>query len=94
MRLQLFTRLEANCLPRRDRGLLARARVAAYSTLPGLDYEDAEAAQLDSLTSRQRPLHGIKDGAKDLLGFSLGNARAIYQPVHDVLFDHGVGFLL
>jgi hypothetical protein len=36
----------------------------------------------------------MKDGVEDLLGLLPGDARAIYQTVHEVLLNHSVGFLL
>jgi hypothetical protein len=89
--LQFFTRLEADHPTHRDLGFFSSARIATYPALKRFDGEDAEAAQLDSLASHQRLLQRMEQGTEDLLGFCPGDARAVYQSVHEVLFNHAVG---
>src|ERR687886_550886 len=65
-----------------------RAPVAAHAALPGLDDEDAEAAQFNPLAAHQGLFHRVEEGFDGLLGLHLGHARAVGHAVHNVEFDH------
>jgi len=92
--LKFFAGLESNRLTQRDRYFFARARIASDAALARLYNEDAKAAQLDPIASRQRVLHRIEERFNRLFGFQLWNSRLIGKSVDDIEFDHERGLQL
>jgi hypothetical protein len=84
MCLQLFAGLEADRLARGNGHFFAGSWVSAYATLSWLNNKNAKAAQLNSLTSRERCLHRVEKGIHSLFGFHLRNAGLIRHTVDDV----------
>src|SRR5260370_5611526 len=85
--LQLFSRLEAHGLPRRDVHFFSSARVAANAGLARLYAEDAEAPEFDALPAAERVLPGLEDGFHRLLGFRSAAVRLGEHGVYDVELD-------
>src|SRR5579863_6680489 len=90
--LQFFFGLEADGFAWRDVDLFAGARIAANAGLAGLDAEDAEAAQFDTLAAAERVLERFEYRLDRL--FRLGAAdvwrRCIDDGIHDVQLDHTI----
>lgn len=85
--LQLFTGLKADRLARRNGHLGASPRVASDAGLARAHVKNAEAAQFNALTTRECPLHGLKDGLNSHLGLGLGDACAVDNFVDDIELD-------
>ena len=88
--VELFSRLEAHGLARRDRDLGSGARIASDSGFARPYIEHAKAAQLDAFPSRQRLLQALKDCVDCGLGLVARKAGPLDDPVHDVLLDQGI----
>src|SRR5258707_7908429 len=86
--LQLFSRLEAHRLARRNVNLFAGARVAANTGLARLHAEDTKAPELDALAAAERTFQRLEDGFDSLLGLGAANVRRCHDSVYDIELDH------
>jgi hypothetical protein len=87
-RLEIFTRLKADSLSRRNVNLRARAWVPTNPGLARLDRKNPKAPQLNAIVGLQSVLHAVKDGIDRLLGFGLADARALNDLINKIQFDH------
>ena len=92
--LKFFAGLESNRLAQRDCHFFTSARIASDASLAGLHDEDAKAAQLDPIASRQRVFHRIEERFNRLFCFQLWNSSLIGKSVDDIEFDHERGLQL
>src|SRR5262245_54553459 len=86
--LEVLPGLEPDCSSRRDANLLTRSGVPADPTLAGLDLENAEPAELDSLATLHRQPHRVEHGVHRHLGLDLGDVGDSRHLVDDVNLDH------
>ncbi len=84
--MQLFARLEAHRLPRRDRNLGSGARIAADSCLPRAHIEDPKSAELDPVASRKSPLQALKHRVDGCFRLVPRQAGLLDYVMDDVLF--------
>jgi dCTP deaminase len=85
--LEVFARFEADGLSGGDADFRAGARVASDACLPGLDGEDAEATEFDTVSFDEALLHGFEDGVDG--GFCLGadQSCSFDDSLNEILFD-------
>ena len=81
-RLEIFPWLEADCLAGRNGDLGAGARIASDSGFPGLDGEDAKAAEFNTVATAQGFLHGFEDGVHGGLCLGPWKAGAFNYPLN------------
>ena len=81
-RLEIFARLEANRLAGGNGDLGTRARITSDTGLAGLDGEDAEAAQLDTIAAAQSVLHRLKNSVHGGLCLRPWKACAFNYPLN------------
>jgi hypothetical protein len=91
--LEFFAGFEADGFAGRDADFFAGARVATDAGFAGLDAEDAEAAELDTLAAAESLFQGIENGFDGLLGFGAADESFGNNRIHDVQLDH-TGLLL
>jgi hypothetical protein len=87
--LEVFAGFETNRAPRRDAYFLACPWVTTDPTLSRLDLEDAESAELDTVSALHREAHSIKDGINGHLSFRFGDVGCFRDFVDDIDLDHG-----
>jgi hypothetical protein len=81
-RLEILAGLEANRLAGGDGDLGTCARIASYTGFAGLDGEDAEAAQLDTIAVAQSVLHRFKNSVHGGLCLRPWKACAFNYPLN------------
>jgi hypothetical protein len=86
--LQFFAGFETHGFAGRDADFFAGARIAADASLAGLDAEDAEAAEFDTLAAAEGHFERFEDGLDGLFGFGTTDIRGGHDGVHDVQLDH------
>jgi hypothetical protein len=86
--LKLFAGLESDRLAGRNVGDFARARVAAYAALAGLDDEDAKAAKLYALAALKGRLHRVEQRFDRDFGLYFWDSGLIGHLVDYIEFDH------
>jgi hypothetical protein len=86
--LQLLARLEAHGFARRDVDLFAGAGIATDAGLAGLDAEDAEAAELNTLAAAEGLLERFEHGFDGLLGLGTADVGRGDDGIYDVQLDH------
>src|SRR5205807_2423946 len=89
-RLQLFTRLEPDSLPRRDSNLCARPRIAAYTSLTWPHVENPKAAKFDAFTLAEGALHTFEHRFNGHFSLRLGDSSFVHDFVDDVELDQVV----
>src|SRR4051794_33361905 len=85
---ELLARFEADRVSRWDLHFDARLGVAADALLPLLDLEDAEAAELDALPSRERVAQSLDHGVHGLGRLHARNFGYFRDFIDDVRLDH------
>ena len=63
-------------------------RIATDTGFAGLDAEDAEAAEFDTLAAAESLFQGFENGFDGLLGFGAADERFGDNRIHDVQLDH------
>ena len=86
--LELFAGLKADGFAGRDADFFAGARIATDTGFAGLDAEDAEAAEFDTLAAAESLFQGFENGFDGLLGFGAADERFGDNRIHDVQLDH------
>jgi hypothetical protein len=86
--LEVFTGLESDRTPWGYPYFLAGPWITADPTLPGLDLENAEPAQLDPVTALHGEAHGIEDRVDRHLGLHLGDVGRLRDFTDNVDLDH------
>jgi hypothetical protein len=86
--LEFFAGLETDSFAGRNVDFFAGARVAADSSLAGLDAKDAEASELDALSTAESLLEGFEDRFDGLLGFGAADESLGHNRIDDVQLDH------
>ncbi len=86
-RVQLFSRLKADCLAGRDADFGTGAGIPPDAGFPGPDAEDSEAAQLDSISSRQCLFETFKDQVDGRFSPGPRQACPLDYMVDNVLLD-------
>ena len=86
-RLQLFPRLETDCLAGGDRYLSACSWVSSDAGLPWPHVENAKASQFNAIAVAQRLLHALEDCLHSHLGLGLGYTSPADNLVDDVQLD-------
>jgi hypothetical protein len=87
--VEFFAWLETDRFSGRDADFGAGAGVAANTRLAGLDGEDAETAQLDTVAAAQGSLHGLEDDVYRGFSLSARETRTLDYPLNQILLDHG-----
>src|SRR5438477_5934126 len=87
-RLQLFARLEAHRLARRNGNFRPSTRVAPDSGLARAYVKHSKAPQLNAIALGERLLHALKNGFDRQLSLGLGNTSFVDHFVDDVELDH------
>ena len=91
VRVQFLSRLETNCLARRNRDLLARTRISSDTALARLYDKDAKTPQLDAFTAGQRFLHRMKERVYGLFRLQFRDAGFVGKTIDDIKFNHEPG---
>lgn len=86
-RVEIFARFEANGAARRNADFCPGARVAPDTGFSRPHVEHAEAAQLDTISVRQRALQALEDGFDSSLGFYAGQSGTLNYLMYDVLLN-------
>jgi hypothetical protein len=82
--VKLLAWLETDGFPGRDGHLFTGTRVPANATFARFDDKDAKAAQLNSITSGQRILHGIEECLNCLLSLQLRDSSFVGEAIDNV----------
>ncbi len=85
--LEVFAWLEADGFAGGDGDLGTGTWVASDAGFAGLDGEDAEAAEFDTVATAQSLLHGFEDGVHGGLCLGPWKAGALNYPLDKVLLD-------
>ena len=85
--MQLFARLEADCLAWGDADLGAGPGIAAYACFACADAEDAKSAQFNALTGGKSLLQALEDRIHRGFCLDAGQARALDYMMDDVLLN-------
>lgn len=87
--MQLFARLKADGLARRNRSLGAGARIAANPGLAGAHIKDAKTTQFNALTLRHSLFEALKNGIHGMLCLGTRQSGAVDHAMQNVLFNQG-----
>lgn len=87
--VQLFTGFETHGFAGRNGDFCAGTRVATDAGLAWFYGEDAEAAQLNTLTTSESTLHGVKDCVNGRFRLNAGKAGPFDDTLDKILFYQG-----
>ena len=90
--MELFAWFEADGFAGGDGDFGSGAWVAADAGFAGLDGEDTEAAEFDTVAFSERLLHGFEDGVDGVFGLGANESGAIDDPLNEILFDQDGSF--
>jgi hypothetical protein len=88
-RLQVFARLESDCLTGRNVYFGSRSRVSPNAGLSRLDGEYSKTPQFNPIVGFQRIFHTVEDRIYSLLGFGFADACSFHDLINKIQLDHG-----
>src|SRR5947209_15419594 len=92
--LQLFARLKAYGLSRRNVNFGAGARVASYTCFPRTHIKNAKSAQFNAFALAQGFFHAVKHGFHSQFSLGFGNSGFVDHFVNDIELNHGSALLV